>query len=498
LSSGHPQGTSGTEMSATASKFWRSAAQYFASGVGLVLVTFVCVRFGQDIHVAVFGYLILIVLLALTSEFTGSLVLSVAAAGCLTYFFAPSLLSFRIDDLEDATTIAAFLTISFFVNGLIIQRKRAEDALRRSESYLAETQRLSHTGTIVFNAAGPVYWSEESYRIWGLDPLQGLPNLETLLQRIYPEDRDRVNMKIVEALHQQTSYAIEFRIVRPDESVRHLEFSGYPLLSRAGALEMLATHFDVTERKRAQAEHERLLQLESDLAHLNRLSLMGELAASLAHEILHPIATARNNARVGMRLLEMRSPNLEEVKEALGSVVSDIDRAKDIVGQMRDHIKKAPPRREPFDVNEAIREVIVMVRRAIDNAGVSVSTSLQNKLRPIRGDRVQLQQVIVNLILNSVEAMNSHEDGARTLSIRTEQSSDGILVAVHDSGPGINPGNLDRVFEAFYTTKTSGVGMGLSICRSIVNGHGGRLWASAGEHRGAVFQFILPATQDGS
>jgi C4-dicarboxylate-specific signal transduction histidine kinase len=175
------------------------------------------------------------------------------------------------------------------------------------------------------------------------------------------------------------------------------------------------------------------------------------------------------------------------------------DRAKGIVDRMRDHIKKAPPRNEPIDVNEAINEVIGMVQGAIDKSRVSVRTRLSERLIPVQGDRVQLQQVVVNLILNAVEAMSTVENGARELSISTEQSdTGGIRVAVGDSGPGIAPEHLQRVFEPFYTTKASGIGMGLSICRSIIDGHGGRLWAEASEPRGTVFQFTLPATQEES
>jgi C4-dicarboxylate-specific signal transduction histidine kinase len=229
---------------------------------------------------------------------------------------------------------------------------------------------------------------------------------------------------------------------------------------------------------------------------MNRVSTMGELAASLSHEILHPIATARNNARAGMRFLQMNPPNLDEAREALACIVRDADRAKDIIGRMRDHIKKAPPRRDCFGLNEAVSEVIVMVRSAIAKSGISVSTCLMDGLAPVQGDRVQLQQVLVNLILNAVEARSSVEDGTRELSIRTEQShTGGIFVAVHDSGPGVDPVNLERVFEPFYTTKTSGIGMGLSICQTIIHGHGGRLSMRANKPRGAVFQFTLPAAQ---
>ena len=233
--------------------------------------------------------------------------------------------------------------------------------------------------------------------------------------------------------------------------------------------------------------------MQADFAHMNRVSTMGELAASLSHEILPPIATARNNARAGMRFLEKTPPDLNEAMEALDCVVRDADRAKDIVARMRNHIRKAPPRKELFELNEAVNEVIAMVRSVIAKNRIGVSTHLVEGLIPVQGDRVQVQQVLVNLILNAVEAIASAEAGERQLRVSTEQTGEsGVLVAVRDCGPGIDPGHLERVFEAFYTTKTSGVGMGLSICRSIIDAHGGRLWAEKNEPRGAVFQFTLP------
>ena len=257
----------------------------------------------------------------------------------------------------------------------------------------------------------------------------------------------------------------------------------------------MGTLVDNSERVRAQEEHERLRVLEADLAHMNRLSLMGELTASLAHEILHPIATARNNARAGMRFLDISPPDLDEVREALACVVRDADRGRDIVNRIRDHIKKTPPRNDRFDLNEAIKDVIVMVGNAIARNRISVRTDLTEHTTFVRGDRVQLQQVILNLILNSVEAMSSIEEGARELSISTELSQTrGILVAVRDTGPGIDPGHIDQLFKPFYTTKTSGIGMGLSICRSIVDAHGGQLWAETNQPRGAAFLFTMPMT----
>src|SRR5712671_8186011 len=249
----------------------------------------------------------------------------------------------------------------------VTERKRAEDALRRGEAWLAQAQRLSHTGTWILDGTTRhfLFWSDESYRIWGFDPLQGLPTRDDMWGRIHPDDQDRLRNEVDSALHEQRDFIQEFKILLPDGTVKYLEANTHHEFSSLGVLlEVVCTNVDVTERKRAQDERERLGQLEADLAHINRLSMMGELAASLSHEILHPIATARNNARAGMRFLEMSPPNLSEVMDALACIVRDADRANDIVGRMRDHIKKAPPRREPFDLNEAIQEVIAMVGSA--------------------------------------------------------------------------------------------------------------------------------------
>jgi PAS domain S-box-containing protein len=381
----------------------------------------------------------------------------------------------------------------------ITERKKAEERLRRSEAYLAEAQRLSNAGAFAFNEKGSLYWSEGTFRLWGFDPLEGVPSAEARWQRVHPDDRDRTRRQLEEALRQKLDYTIEYRVVLPDGTLKHFRSIGHPSKGADGEPQVIGTTIDITERRRAQEERERLRQLETDLAHLNRLSVMGELTASLAHEILHPIATARNNARAGMRFLEMSPPNLDEVREALACVVRDADRGKDIISRIRDHIKKAPPREEPVDLNEAITEVIVMVRNAIDRNRVSIRTCLMEQMGSVRGDRVQLQQVVMNLILNAVEAMTSVEEGERDLLISTELSlRSGILVAVRDTGPGVDRERLDQIFKPFYTTKASGIGMGLSICRSIIDAHGGQLWAEANQPRGTVFRFTLPAASQAS
>jgi PAS domain S-box-containing protein len=378
-------------------------------------------------------------------------------------------------------------------NADVTERKRAERALRESEAkFRAAIDGIAGLVAIMAPSGELEAVNRPIVEYFGRT-VEELKNWGTS-DAVHPEDLPRVLESYKTSLATGTPFHHELRLRRFDGEYRWFENRGVPIRDESGRItRWYCLLVDINDRIRAL---ERLQQMQSDFAHMNRVSMMGELAASLSHEILHPIATARNNARAGMRFLEMSPPNLDEAREALGCVVRDADRAKDIVGRIRNQIKKAPSRKERFGLNEAVNEVIVMVQSAITKSGISCSTCLMDGLAPVQGDRVQLQQVLVNLILNAVEAMSSVEDGARELSIRTEQSeTGGILVAVHDSGPGVDPVNLERVFEPFYTTKTSGIGMGLSICQTIIHGHGGRLSMRANEPRGTVFQFTLPAAQ---
>jgi PAS domain S-box-containing protein len=283
-------------------------------------------------------------------------------------------------------------------------------------------------------------------------------------------------------------------------SPMYVKASGKPVFDGNGKFSgYRGTGVDTTSTMHAHEEHERLRQLESDLSHMNRLSVMGELAASLVHEVTQPIGSARNNARAALNFLGKQSPDLDEVREALEAVVSDADRARDVIDRLRLTSKRAAPRKDRIDLNEAITEVIGLARTAIAENGVSVRTQLGHGLAAIGGDRVQLQQVVVNLILNAVEAMRSVDEGTRKLLISTEQrQKNGVLVTVRDSGLGIDPERRERVFDAFYTTKSTGIGMGLSICRSIIDAHGGRMWAEANAPLGAVFRFTLPGAEESS
>src|SRR6516165_750636 len=247
---------------------------------------------------------------------------------------------------------------------------------------------------------------------------------------------------------------------------------------------------DITRRERE------LRELQIELARANRIATMEQLSSSIAHEVIQPIATARNNARAGLRFLELSPPNLGEAREAFDCVVAEIDRAGDIIHRIRDHIKKAPPKMDRFDVNEAIRNAIILTRGEVVKIGASIQTQLAEPLPFFWGDRVQIQQVMVNLIVNAVQAMSGDGDGRRELQISTEtDEAEGLRVGVRDSGPGLAPESLPLLFEPFYTTKTEGMGMGVAICRSIVEAHGGRLWATACEPHGTLFQFTIPAEQ---
>jgi PAS domain S-box-containing protein len=373
----------------------------------------------------------------------------------------------------------------------IDDQKRAEQALRRSEAYLSEAQRLSHTGSAAYNETEILYWSEEASRIWGFDPPQGIPSREAVWQRIHPDDRDGVNENIEHGVREKRSFANEFRIILPDGTIKHIESINHPVFSASGELlEIFGTPIDVTERKRAEEAH-REAQLE--LAHANRVATMGQLTASITHEVNQPITAAVTYALAARRWLSAEPPNFHEVDDALSLIVKEGNRAGELVGRIRALIKKAPARKDAVEINDAILEVVALTRTEAANNSVSVRTQLAEGLPRVQGDRVQLLQVLLNLIINAIEAMRDVGEEERELLISTRNEPDGVSVEVRDSGPGFAPAALERVFEAFYTTKPGGLGLGLSICRSIIEAHNGRLWASPNVPRGAIFRFIAPA-----
>jgi PAS domain S-box-containing protein len=378
-------------------------------------------------------------------------------------------------------------------NNDITERKQAEDALRRSDAYLAEAQRLSATGSFGWKvSSGEIFWSQESFRILGYDRTTK-PSLELLIQRTHPTDIARVRQLIDHASRDGKDWEIEHRLLMPDGLVRFVHVVARATTDEAGRPEFVGAIMDVSAAKRAEQE---LRQAQAELAHVTRVTTLGELTASIAHEVNQPITGVVTNAEAGLRWLRAEPPNLDEIRLILGGIIKDGSRAGDVIHRIRALVRKAPPRIARFDLNEAVLDVIALTRSELLSHGVSLHDQRATSLPLIEGDRIQLQQVILNLILNAVEAM-SCIDGAREIRISTAREiSNGVLITVKDSGPGLDSQSADRLFDAFYTTKPDGMGMGLAICRSIIEAHRGRLWATANEPRGAVFQFTLPLERD--
>ena len=371
----------------------------------------------------------------------------------------------------------------------ITERKRAEDALRHSEADLAEAQRLSHTGTFGWRTStGEIIWSEESFRIFEYDPANCKPTVELVLQRIHPEDIALVQQTIDRASRDGTDWDLEHRLLMPDGSVKYVHVVTHAVRDESGKLEFVGAVLDVTERKQAE---EALHKAQAELAHVTRVTTLGEMTASIAHEINQPLAAVVNNASACLRWLA--ASNLEEARQSAALVIADGHRAGEIINRIRALINKAPPQKDWLDINETIIEVIALARSEAQKNRVSLQSQLSSDLPLILADRIQLQQVILNLMINAIEAMNGINDAPRELLVSSaKDDSQGVLVTVRDSGPGLDPKSLDHLFDAFYTTKPQGMGMGLAISRSIIEAYGGRLWATANEGRGATFQFTLP------
>ena len=379
----------------------------------------------------------------------------------------------------------------------LTERKRAEEALRQSEERFRTLVQFSFD----------VYWETDAqHRFTHQEFAESLADAPALGFEIgktrwevpYLEPDHEAWSKHRETLDAHLPFR-DFELARPgpDGSKRYVSVSGLPVFDETGRFvgyRGVGRH--ITERKRAE---EALRSAQAELAHANRVATMGQLTASVAHEVNQPIAATVLNAQAALRWLGAQPPNLNEVRRSLGQITDNSKRAGDVIGRIRALIKKAPPQKEALEINEAILEVIALTRGEVVQNGISVRTQLAEGLPLIQADRVQLQQVILNLIVNAVQAMSGASEETLELLISTVgDASNGIHVSLRDSGPGLDPASLERLFDAFYTTKSSGLGMGLSICRSIIEAHGGRIWAGANEPRGAVFQFTLPLERDES
>jgi len=351
-------------------------------------------------------------------------------------------------------------------------------------------------GIIIWEVEGRILEANDAFlRIVGYDREDLVSGHVNRFDLTPPEWRERDVHTVAELKRVGTAHPFEKEYVRKDGSRVPVLIGG--TMFGEGTDQGVGFVLDLTALKRAEAdarEHERRYrEALMELAHANRVTTMGQLTASIAHEVNQPVAAIVANAEAGLNWLEAQPPNLERVRQTFGWITADGMRAGDVIGRIRALIRKAPPQKEDMEINQAVLEVIALTRSEAFKNGVSVQTQLAEGLPPVQADRVQLQQVILNLIVNAIEAMAAVGEGGRELLISTgRDASDGVQVTLRDSGPGLDPKNVESLFEAFYTTKPTGMGMGLAICRSIIEAHGGRMWAGANEPRGAVFQFTLP------
>src|SRR6202142_1588899 len=377
----------------------------------------------------------------------------------------------------------------------ITERKYAEAVLRQTEAYLEEAQRLSHTGSWAWNVARRenVHWSPEQYRLFGLDPKSDSSSFEAAFQRIHPEDQPTFNKEVERAIRERSDFEVDFRFVFPAGSTKYSPSVGHPVFSASGALvEFVGTGVALTERRQAEKERERLRQVQADLAHISRATTVGELTASLAHEINQPITAAATDAKTCLRWLAREQPDIGEAPETATPRGHQGTRGAGIISRLRQLFKKGAPQTNLVDVSEVIQEMVVLLRSEASRHSVSILTELSENLPQVAADRVQLQHVLMNLMLNGIEAMQDAKT-ERQLTIMSLVAERGqLLISVTDTGVGVAPEQADQIFNAFLSTKAQGTGMGLSISRSIVESHGGRLWATPNSGRGATFSFTLP------
>jgi two-component system, LuxR family, sensor kinase FixL len=422
----------------------------------------------------------------LSARFLQTRGIVLASFGCMALTVLSYLLS---QHLESPSTAVANCLLSLGAIGttafLAVENQRREMALRGQAGLLD----LTHDTVFVRDMNDVItYWNRGAEELYGWKKGEAVGKItHELLQTIFPMPLEEIMAEL-------------FRTGRWEGELTHTKKGGTQAIvasrwsaqrdAQGRSIAILETNNDITERQQAERALQEAL---TELTHVTRVTTLGELTASIAHEVKQPVSGVIINAEAALRWLDARPPDLGEIREALGRIVRDGRRAVDVIDRIRALINKAPPRKARLDLNEAVLDVIALTRSEVLKHGVSQQTRLATSLALVEGDRIQLQQVILNLILNGVEAMSGLDEGPRELLISTErEASGGVLVTVRDSGPGLDPESVDRVFETFYTTKPEGMGMGLAICRSIVKAHEGRLWATTNEPRGAVFQFTLP------
>jgi PAS domain S-box-containing protein len=378
----------------------------------------------------------------------------------------------------------------------VTELRRTERALRRSQAYLTAAQRLSHTGSWAWDARDNriTYWSEEQFRLHGFDPQEEPPSREAVLDRFHPDDRARTRELFETAIREKVAFDHQVRLLLPDGTLRYVRGVASPVLDTEGNLvEFVGTVMDLTEHKRALNA---LSEAQAQLAHVARVTTLGEVTASLAHEVNQPLAAVVNNANACLNVLP-EGREMDEMRAALEDIARDGTRAAAIVERVRALAKRSYPEKTRVHLADVIGDVLKLIASESAARDVAIRTDVDPDLPSVLADRVQLQQVLLNLVVNGMDAMSAVTDGEHVLEIRAcaeaHDGSTAALISVSDRGTGLAPDEVDRVFQAFYTTKPDGLGMGLAISRSIIEAHDGRLWAERNPDRGATFTFRLPA-----
>jgi PAS domain S-box-containing protein len=508
-------------MSMSRASWWPSFPAILAYAVAILSVTTALVtgllldQFLQTMpYVSLF--LCSIMFAAWFGGFGPSLLATAIAILLFTYYFVDPGGSFEVA-AKDVPRVALFAVTALFVVSLSAAQRRNADSLRfardelqatvgelarvngaleaenaqrrRVEAYLDEAQELSRTGSFSWKvSSGEVFWSKEGYRMLGLDQTTS-PSIDLLLQRVHPDDRRVVQHEIDRMRQGEREYDYELRWLTPDGPIKYLRLRAHRVQSDVGEDEIVGALIDVTEAREAQ---ESLHAAQTALAHAARVATLGEMSASIAHEVNQPLAGIVTNGEAGLRWLDRKEPDLGEVRNAMERIIRDGKRASQVVERLRALARKAPAQTTILDLNEVITEGVALVQREIQGHRVALELDLAHELSPVLAGRVELQQVVINLMMNGMQAMEPVTDRPRRLVVRSCAQGEEVLVSVRDSGIGIDPENMSRLFNAFFTTRANGIGMGLSIGRSIIESYGGRIWASSNEGGGTTFQFSLP------
>jgi PAS domain S-box-containing protein len=378
----------------------------------------------------------------------------------------------------------------------IEDRKSAEVGLRRSETHLTEAQKLSLTGSFIWKVGNEeIFCSEQTCRIFGYDPATR-PTINLVRQRVHPDDIGVVQKTFEQALLDTQAIDLEHRLEMPDGSIKYVHVLARVAMDASKHTELVGSVMDVTAAKRSE---EALRKTQAELAHVTRVTTLGELTASIAHEVSQPLAAILINGEATLRSLDRKEPDIAKARHTLKRTINDANRASEVIRRIRQLAKKAAPEMAPLDLNDVIADTMPLVQRQAMSHSVKLRLQLELGLPAVLGDRVQLQQVIMNLVINGIDAMLPVIDRPREIIVRSQRyDRDEVLVAVQDYGVGIEPENANRLFNAFYTTKPQGMGMGLSICRSIVEAHGGRIRAFSCRGPGATVQFTLQSIGQGA